>query len=178
VAIADSGNETLTRAAWAVDGLSFVTAGDMLRVRDRASGAVLRISQPGASPQLVSAAWSPNGQAILTVGIDRVVRIWDPASLTVVNLDTGGRSAIAAAWSATGRYFVVGFEDGGVGVYTTDSLQQPLSLPSFRTATRSVAWSPDGQRFAALSTDGQVRIFSFYPDDVIQRAQEINARLP
>jgi WD40 repeat protein len=159
--------------------LSFVTAGDMLRVRDRASGAVIRMSQPGASPQLVSAAWSPNGQAILTVGVDGVLRIWDAAKLTEVNaLDTGGRPATAAAWSATGRYFVVGFEDGGVGVYTTDSLQQPLSLPSFRTATRSVAWSPDGQRFAALSADGQVRIFSFYPDDVIQRAQEINARLP
>jgi len=171
---AGAGGERLTRAAWSIDGLSFVTAGDRLRIRDGVSGRVIPPMQEGATRALRSAAWSPNGQLILTVDDAGAVQIWDAVSLTLTRpLPEETPPASAAMWSPTGRYFVVAFTKGSLGVYTTDSLQEPIKLPAFQNNAAAVAWSPDGQRIVAAGDDSKVRVFFFYPDDVIQRAREL-----
>lgn len=166
-------NERVTRNAWSPDGSRFVTSGTSLRVRNGLFGEE-ELSEAAQAP-FTSAAWSPDGARILTADSRAQVQIWriEDGLAAPQNIQVDQRLGSFAMWSRTGRFLVVAGSGGNVLTFDSSSGQSINTWSGHSGAVRTVAWSPDGQRVVSSGDDGTVRVFFFYPEDVLRRAREL-----
>jgi WD40 repeat protein len=107
----------------------------------------------GHSLSVKYAAWSPDGKRIASVGDDGTVQIWDSVSgQHVLRVDLQGPSGEQVAWSPDGTYIAVA-EGNTVRVWDARRGGDPTNIYVSNNnysidAVHSVAWSPDGKRFA------------------------------
>ncbi|MBE9070551.1 TIR domain-containing protein, partial [Leptolyngbya cf. ectocarpi LEGE 11479] len=104
-------------------------------------------------------AISPDGERIALAGIEGTVSLWDKTGGYLDILD-GLDSPIYALDLASNNKLAVAMANGRVGLWRS----QPANPVFFmahddESAIRSLAFSPDGQRFATASDDGTTKIW-------------------
>jgi WD40 repeat protein/predicted Zn-dependent protease len=140
--------------AWNADGLWLATThpGGAIQVVDAHSAEVLS-SIPTVS-EAISLSWSPTGPLLAAGLANGTVKIWDPTRLHTPRRIPMGGCALSLAFSPDGGRLLVGIRFGRVKVLDVDSEQETLSFKKGFTWNSSVAWSPDGKRFAARCPEG------------------------
>jgi WD40 repeat protein/serine/threonine protein kinase len=143
----------------------------ILNAKDGRLIAALRGHHPRNYPPPVrSLAFSPDSQRLASAGVE-AIRIWNLDTGTPERPLVGGAPFNAVAWSPDGRQLVSGGNDGRVRIWNVRQGTQAVILgdtPSAKRRARSgagspilaVAWSPDGRRIAAGSTDRMVWLWS------------------
>lgn len=117
-----------------------------------------------------SIAWDPSGRRLLRVG-GIGLRMWRVASTQDAPQPWwGSGGATAAAWSPDSSQVASGTDKGAVQVWNTATGKRARHQPQPITAgaaapengvpeVRSVAWSPDGLRVAAVMEDGSLHLW-------------------
>ena len=111
---------------------------------------------------LIGVDWKPNGESALVVGYDVVwhnglIASFDGRSLSPIEFENKRVYPVAAAWNPAGTVAAIvtatteaGVGRGSVYLLDTNSLKEIYANPDcFFSA---VAWSPDGNRLAALAS--------------------------
>jgi len=107
-------------------------------------------------------AFSPDGQHIATLGKDGILQIWDARTGTRTNVMTGRRRTRSIAFYLDEEHIMTS-GDHGIQFWdmnTKSQIRQVVSREISR-ASRLSALSPNGDRFASVSYDYSVRIWSF-----------------
>jgi WD40 repeat protein len=142
------------------DGQRLATLGaeGMIRVWDTGSGRELRaidltraVRRP-PSPTSAGLRWGPDGRRLASAWWDGLVRIWDPATGQELTRVVHGAGAVA--WSPDGT--LVATAGGyGQGIRIWDARDGRRRGPDIEHLgeNRSLAWSPDGRRLAAIAWD-------------------------
>ncbi len=107
----------------------------------------------------LAAGFLPGGKSIRACTSDGQVSTWDIPS----RKQTDGRAAdvkgmgtlTAASFDTTGERLLVGDEDGQVRLLPVEG-REGLKLPPMNSRVASLAWSPEGGRFAIGCMDGSV----------------------
>ena len=118
--------------------------------------------------EATAVAFGPAGRFLATAGNDGVARLWETASAReLLRVEIGGRIRTVAV-SPDGRRLAIGGEDGRARVFAAadgrplEALDRASEVRHHAVAhqeeVRVVAFSPDGRRLAALSTDGGVSL--------------------
>lgn len=133
-----------------------------LRVWDAVTYALLDVID--AHDMTISdCAYSPDGTRLATGSDDNTVKLWDAASLALLAtlpIRDGRDSAFDVAWSPDGTLIGVGSNSTStVYVWDAVALTEVFASRGYATMAWAVAFSPDGQWFAAGYDDGVVRVF-------------------
>jgi WD40 repeat protein/tRNA A-37 threonylcarbamoyl transferase component Bud32 len=109
----------------------------------------------GGVPAVV---FSPDGRLLASAGKDHTVRIWDPATGEVIQTLTAFRGSVqTVAFSKDGRLLATGDWARCVRIWEVGTWHQLAeAAPSVGLQTWKVAFSPDGQFFAACGEGGGV----------------------
>lgn len=131
---------------------------------DRPSGAVAWTSRADEGP-LLAAAFSPDGHTLAVSG-----RSSDGSSVHLLDADSGslirtldhGDTALSVAYARDGDTLASGGLNGMLRLWNPESgaLRARLSGASSPFSVLSVSFSPDGQRLAAASDEGTVRLIT------------------
>lgn len=141
-----------------------VTAGadSVPRLRELASGNVLR-SYPGHTTSThAGVAFSPDGQYVLSGGTEPATRLWNRRTGQMVREFVGsGVGTMSAAFSPDGTKVLttVGLPNPGARLWRTETGELVRDLRWSGSWPMSAAFSKDGKRIAAGAQDSRVRIF-------------------
>lgn len=162
--------DTVYAVEFSRDGSRLVTAGgdQLVKVwdpKDRTEIAVLE----GHTAQVLTAAFNTNATLVVSGGADRQLKVWDIATKEKI-VTLGNSSAVwnAAAWPGDGTALFAATDSGAVYRYT--QLKSHTGEQSSATADErhfgtlpemvpALAGSPNGQRIAAGSQTGLVRLW-------------------
>jgi len=165
--------------AWSPDSRYLVSGGmdAAIQVWDASNGALLR-SYVGHQAPVRALSWSPDGQYIASAGEDGTVHIWSAYSDTPFYVYRAHSQALyAVAWSPNSKFIVSGGEDKEVHIWRLPQDQSKRSLlraisERLNTTTlprkltghygriNDLAWSRDGMRIAAASSNYQLLIWN------------------
>jgi WD40 repeat protein len=107
---------------------------------------------------LYRAAISPNSEWVVTISFDGF-RVWDMQSGEVVFEDVVNDAIITAIeWSSDSQYLGVGFNNGDIEIYSTQT-QQAQVFDKSNQRILSLAFSPDLNLVASAGDDGQPQIW-------------------
>lgn len=129
-------------------------------------------SKASGGEGLADVAFHPNGKQLLFCSWYRgsktvlgIVSTWDVVSGDQVwKTEFGVKPIVAARYSPNGDRFAVGTWDAQIGIWPTDSPEQPQILDfadrSQYSAIHDIAFSPDGKLLAAATKNGTPRIWT------------------
>jgi WD40 repeat protein len=111
---------------------------------------------PGHTGNVTRLAFSPEGGLLASAGHDRRVIIWNPATGQAVKELTGFRNQVqSVAFSPRGRLLAAGAWDGAIRIWDAHSWEEwPLLEQQLGPVIWAVAFSPNGQYFAACGQEG------------------------
>ena len=152
----------VTEIVYSPDGTRLATQSDdnMVKVWDAASGQeLLSLPQPPLSGGL---AFSPDGVSFAMSGAENTVKVRDIVSGEEVFTLSGHNTEVSyIAYSLDGR-FIAAIAGSIAKVWDAASGQELLSVPSVKAGSGGafyIAFSPDGNRLAAIHGDGKVRLW-------------------
>lgn len=154
--------------AWLADGRIAVALSDgRIALFDPARKEESFLPSIGPGVESWGLAVAPDGKALYAGYVKGEIRRWDPSSGSHVVLRAASPDLPAAeragpeslSVSPDGRWLAVTGDDDAVRLFETAG-QGRRRLRTESPATRSVAFSPDGARIAALGTDGRAYIWS------------------
>lgn len=160
--------------AWSPDSKYLVSASDdqSAQVWEVATGKQVCFYH-GHQGSLLAVAWSPNGKYIASAGEDTTVQVWDAITKELIAKYEDHRDKVhCVAWSPDGRYLASGGKDCKLRIKELDkgheehSFLKKLFSPrnrqrtigSHKGAINALAWSPDSQRIATVSSDRYIRV--------------------
>lgn len=160
-------SDYISAVAWSRDGKRIASAsGDhTAQVWDAGNGGHV-LTYRGHSADVLALAWSPNGQYIATGSLDNTVQVWNPINGATLYTYRGHSDAIFdLAWSPDSKRIVTQYDSPNAQPAPTSlqvwDAQTGKTLFTFGDATTiQVAWSPDGNRIASVSTDYNVNLFN------------------
>lgn len=157
--------------AFSPDGttLASASADDTCKVWQVATGERLdTLSQP--LKEAYSVAFTPNGESIVATGADSRIRQWKFISREKpeINPQLIARFAHEAGvtqlrFSGDGRYLVTAAEDRTVKLWDAGTLLEIKEYGKQPDVVQSLAFSPDGARFAVGRVNGSVEILATVP---------------
>lgn len=131
--------------------------GDLLVYDGSSLEEILTIEQAHTT-SLYRAAISPNGEWVATVSFDGF-RVWDMQSGEVVFEDVVNEAIVTAIeWSFDSQYLGIGFNNGDIEIYNTET-QQAQEFDKSNQRILSLAFSPDLNLVASAGDDGQPQIW-------------------
>lgn len=114
-------------------------------------------------PVALALAFGPDGEACVTGGLGADARVWRTASLDRQQIIPRQRETIhLLAWSPDDRTIATGCQDGRVRLWqraTGRLLLTLLELPPSQRDLLDLAFSPDGQWFAACDDQGGLHLW-------------------
>ena len=121
----------------------------------------------GRSP-VDSMAFSKDGDRIAVSVPASTIRVWSVSSgeelvrwsaEPEVSYTPHYGQVVSMAFSKDGRFLLTGGLDATAKVWDVETGEQAAAPDGFRQAVEAVAWSQDGMRYGAASSDGSVRIW-------------------
>jgi len=112
--------------------------------------------------------FSPDGTAFLAVYADRTVGLWETAGLketTHFPLEVGDEATLAL--SPLGKLIALGEPDGAVRLVETSAGREIPGLGPPGAGVWALAFSPDGQKLAAATTDHKLRVWEVASKQVL-----------
>jgi WD40 repeat protein len=143
-----------TLAAQASTQAAQSTATVIQQSTEVALASVGRLLDIPADPEgVTSLAFSPNGQQILSGGLDNTAKVWLVANGELVyQLEAHGGDILSVAFQNDGSEILTGGQDSSYRFWSTQT-RAPQGLGLSGAPVRWVAYSPDGQHYAAISGD-------------------------
>jgi WD40 repeat protein len=134
-----------------------------LLIYDVATGRQLR-SLEGHSSTIGCVVFNAAGTLFATASNDRTIRLWNSEGDEVAVL-YGHRGAVSAlAFTADDRSLLSGGEDGVILIHHIATQRELLQIPLGRGAITSIAVSPDGERVAVSTSDGELALLGSWND--------------
>ncbi|KAK1240176.1 hypothetical protein MKX08_007618 [Trichoderma sp. CBMAI-0020] len=101
---------------------------------------------------VTSIEWSPNNQQFASSSYDGTIKIWDLTMRQCNALTTHGTTILKIAWSPDGQQTAsIGFYDESIKVWDPATGQCKRTFGSSGIRNKSIVWSPNNQKIAAIS---------------------------
>ena len=157
---------------WSPDSMRFAVGGNKLCIWDVASKKrLVQYSFPNGEP--FSVAWSPDGRMIAvlenTRRLEQYMHVWDVQSEKIVFTSPVADEFLVGdfAWASDSKRLAIGLKGSltylvsvSVQVWDISTEQQILQCQGHWGAVFSIAWSPDGTRFATAGYDRTVQVWN------------------
>jgi WD repeat-containing protein 61 len=120
---------------------------------------------------VTSLCTDPAGSRLISSGVSSEVHIWDLTSgySKIRTLDTTPADVWRLAHSPITQQFASGGQGGTVNIFSSETGNKDLSVPTGSDFINSVAYSPDGKLVAAGSADGSISIVDVEAGAVVSR---------
>jgi WD40 repeat protein len=174
-AVIEAGQDRTLALARSPDGRSLAVACEAGQKKDRRWSVLvwdvnsrrLRLALPGMV-RTQSLGFSTDGQSLLLVSErQRAAVVWDlpapgqqPESRERLVLGDRAGKADCLAVSPDGRSVAVGYRDGTVRVWDTNTGRLDCELEGHGRDVKALAYTPDGQVLASGSRDGTIRLWA------------------
>ncbi|MEM6691762.1 MAG: WD40 repeat domain-containing protein, partial [Planctomycetota bacterium] len=156
------------RVKWSPNGKPLAAAGHQSQVIiwDAASESVVQqferhadVAPPDRQSIVQSISWSPDQQLVATACQSGQVFVWKPTTGEIVAEYKEPWLISSLDWHPTDPRLVIGCcDDKTVKVWDFQTDEEPTKVMQFDTNIVVVRWSPDGDRIAAASQNGDARI--------------------
>ena len=162
--------EGINSAAFSLDGKLIVTASEDGTAREwdaRNGHPMAALSEYSA---VHSAAFSPDGRRIVTASEDHLARVWDTRTgRLLATLKGHAKEVGSAVFSSDGSHVLTSSWDGTARMWDAVDGHLVLTLPS----VSNVAFSPDGSRIAAGSTNKRMIIYMVGLNQLLRQAEQL-----
>jgi WD40 repeat protein len=132
----------------------WLASGDVIRLRDVTTGAVLRPLDGYVREPRSLAVWG-RGRRIGAIGWDSVADVWD----TTTGRHLGSLQPDIESLVATDQVIVTGGYDGYLRLWNPHLLTETRAWQGHRDRITSLALAPDGSWFASSGHDSRIRIW-------------------
>lgn len=110
--------------------------------------------------RITAAAWSRDTRCLALADDDNTISVCDyPSRMPLARIDAGS-GALSLSWSPDGRRIAAGSSDGSINVFEAVTGAPLIGLKTPPGPIKAVAFSPNGERLAALGEmDASLRLF-------------------
>ena len=160
----------LIMATWSPNGTQILTASEdqTARVWDAITGELIYTFRH--DDKVAFAFWSPSGDRILTVGNDLVGKVWDAKKGELLFTLAGHQDILEeAGWNAAEDRIITTSADTTAKIWNANTGEEVTTFSSHNAtvhtcifqgcASRTSAWSPNGERVVTADEDGEIFIW-------------------
>jgi eukaryotic-like serine/threonine-protein kinase len=138
-----------------------------VKLWDAAAGALIAIL-PGHHGEVIELAFSDDGDLLASAGADRIIRIWDPADGNLLHVLEGHAGAVyTLAFQPHNPDHVLASVGNDLTLKLWEATAGRLLYSRYGHAGLA-AWSPDGDRLMAETSDHGVRLYATATDPVFR----------